>query len=104
MIDPHKTPVSETYEFAPACDEETLQRERQIARALRASVWWRRKTASGRCHYCQGRFKPSELTMDHRVPLIRGGRSVKENLVPACKICNHQKQNRLTMEWLPDRS
>ena len=37
--------------------------------------------------------------MDHLVPLIRGGKSTKGNLVPACKACNTQKQSRLTIEW-----
>ncbi|MDP7176128.1 MAG: HNH endonuclease signature motif containing protein, partial [SAR324 cluster bacterium] len=40
-----------------------------------------------------------QLTMDHLVPLARGGRSVKSNLVPCCKSCNTQKKNLLTIEW-----
>ena len=30
--------------------------------------------------------------MDHLVPLARGGQSVKNNLVPACKECNAKKK------------
>jgi 5-methylcytosine-specific restriction endonuclease McrA len=41
----------------------------------------------------------SNLTMDHVVPLIRGGRSIKNNLVPACKECNNKKKYLLPMEW-----
>jgi 5-methylcytosine-specific restriction endonuclease McrA len=37
--------------------------------------------------------------MDHLVPLIRGGRSNKGNLVPACKDCNNRKQNKLAFEF-----
>jgi 5-methylcytosine-specific restriction endonuclease McrA len=37
--------------------------------------------------------------MDHVVPLARGGRSTKGNLVPACKDCNNKKKNLLPMEW-----
>jgi 5-methylcytosine-specific restriction endonuclease McrA len=37
--------------------------------------------------------------MDHVVPVARGGRSVKGNLVPCCKACNNAKQGLLPMEW-----
>ncbi len=83
----------------PDMSPEDLQRERQKARTLRKSPWWKRKCARGICTYCQERFKPSELTMDHRVPMIRGGRSTKQNLVPCCKECNNKKKHRLAFEW-----
>ena len=51
------------------------------------------------CHYCQQSFPPDELTMDHVVPLIRGGRTTKSNVVPCCKPCNSQKQHLLPVEW-----
>jgi 5-methylcytosine-specific restriction endonuclease McrA len=37
--------------------------------------------------------------MDHRVPLVRGGRSTKGNLVAACKACNSAKKYLLLTEW-----
>ena len=37
--------------------------------------------------------------MDHRVPLVRGGRSVRSNLVPACRECNAAKKYLLPVEW-----
>jgi len=37
--------------------------------------------------------------MDHLVPLIRGGRSVRGNTVPACKECNNKKKYLLPIEW-----
>ena len=37
--------------------------------------------------------------MDHLVPLGRGGKSVKGNLVPACKDCNNKKKTMLPLEW-----
>ena len=36
--------------------------------------------------------------MDHVVPLVRGGRSTKGNVVPACKDCNTKKKHRLVWE------
>ncbi len=80
-------------------DEADLKRERRKARALRRSQWWKRKCARGICHYCQRRFPARELTMDHIVPLARGGRSTKGNVAPACKDCNNKKKQLLPMEW-----
>jgi hypothetical protein len=37
--------------------------------------------------------------MDHRVPLVRGGRSVRSNVVPACRECNAAKKYLLPVEW-----
>jgi 5-methylcytosine-specific restriction protein A len=36
--------------------------------------------------------------MDHVVPLVRGGRSTRGNVVPACKTCNTDKKHRLAWE------
>ncbi|NJC87995.1 MAG: HNH endonuclease [Desulfuromonas sp.] len=79
--------------------EETLRRERAKARELRGSQWWRNRIASGICHYCGALVPPKELTLDHIVPLVRGGRSSKGNCVPACKTCNSAKQSLLPLEW-----
>lgn len=80
-------------------DEEFIRKEREKARKLRQTKWWRKKCAPGRCYYCGRQVKPSELTMDHLIPLSRGGRSVRENLVPACKECNNKKKYLLPWEW-----
>lgn len=85
--------------FTPQASDEEIRREKARARALRASAWWKRKKSTGKCHYCGESFKPDELTMDHLIPLIRGGRSEKANLVPSCKECNNKKKNLLPMEW-----
>jgi len=37
--------------------------------------------------------------MDHIVPVIRGGRSTKGNIVPCCKECNNRKRHMLPVEW-----
>jgi len=79
--------------------EEQLRKEREKARELRRSQWWKNKIAEGRCHYCERDVSSKELTLDHVVPLVRGGRSTKGNCVPACKKCNSKKQNLLPIEW-----
>jgi len=92
-----------TPSFIPAADEGTLKRERDKARALRQSGWWRNQVGQGLCRYCERRVHPSELTMDHKTPIIRGGRSVKGNLVPCCKDCNNEKKHQLLSEWIARR-
>ena len=37
--------------------------------------------------------------MDHIVPVSRGGRTTKGNVVPCCKECNNAKKQLLPMEW-----
>lgn len=80
---------------------EEIRCERAKARELRASQWWKRRIANGICHYCGRQVPPRQLTMDHLVPLVRGGRSNKGNLVPACKECNASKKHHLAFEWTP---
>ena len=80
-------------------DDAVLRRERRKARELRQSQWWKRRCAKGVCHYCQRPTPARELTMDHVVPLVRGGRTTKGNVVPACKDCNNRKKSLLPMEW-----
>ncbi len=80
-------------------DDAHLAVERRKARQLRKTQWWKRKLAKGRCHYCGKTFPAKALTMDHIVPLSRGGKSTKGNLVPSCKTCNTQKKSLLPMEW-----
>jgi 5-methylcytosine-specific restriction endonuclease McrA len=79
--------------------DDEIKRERAKARELRRSQWWKKRRGAGICHYCGRRFPPRALTMDHLVPLVRGGRSTKGNLVPACKECNTNKRHRLAFEW-----
>lgn len=82
-----------------APDDAEIRAERAKARELRKSRWWQQKTASGLCHYCGCKVTYQDLTMDHLVPLARGGRSTKENLVPSCKNCNNLKKSMLPIEW-----
>ncbi|MDL1975716.1 MAG: HNH endonuclease [Deltaproteobacteria bacterium] len=89
-----------SYEPFTSCfDDAHMGRERQKARVLRQSEWWKRRLARGTCHYCNRSFPPSELTMDHIAPIVRGGKSTKGNVVPACKECNTRKKYLFPVEW-----
>ena len=48
------------------------------------------------CQYC-GR-ETHDLTLDHVVPRHRGGGHTWDNLVAACKACNHRKGGKLPEE------
>lgn len=85
--------------FISDVTEEEIRRERAKARELRKTQWWKRKCASGICYYCGKQFGAKNLTMDHIVPIIRGGKSTKGNVVPVCKECNDKKKYLLPIEW-----
>ena len=85
--------------FSFYIEEEDIKRERNKARELKQSQWWKRRKAKGICYYCEQQVSPKQLTMDHIVPVSRGGKSTKGNLVPSCKNCNTKKKYLLPMEW-----
>lgn len=73
-------------------EEAAPKKEKEKARQLRKTQWWKNRIAKGVCHHCGGTFAPADLTMDHLVPLSRGGKSTKGNVVPSCKKCNNEKK------------
>lgn len=73
-------------------NKKQIAAERKKAKKLRKTSWWLTKVNQGLCEYCGNKFKPDELTMDHVVPLARGGKSTKGNIVAACKECNNKKK------------
>jgi len=88
-----------TEPFIERATEEAVKKEKIKARQLRKSPWWKRKCAEGVCYFCGRNIRPKELTMEHVVPLMRGGKSSKGNVVPACKECNTRKKYLLPIEW-----
>ncbi len=52
------------------------------------------KQHKNRCYYCK---KRKVLTIDHVIPVSKGGLHVKENLVPACQSCNSKKKDNLIL-------
>ena len=78
--------------FELGSDPAHMAREREKARALKKTAWWQRRVQRGICAYCGNRVPPKGLTMDHVVPVARGGRSARGNVVAACKECNTRKK------------
>ena len=79
--------------------EADIRREKEKARRLRRTHWWDKRIQKGICYYCHRQVGREHLTMDHVVPLSRGGKSKKGNIVPACKECNNKKKYLLPIEW-----
>lgn len=96
----------------PERTREALRRYRErnpeilaISKALRRKLSANRKQGQlalqrvalygGRCYYCGSEAD----TIDHRIPICRGGTNLPANLVPACRSCNSRKRHRTEGEW-----
>ena len=53
-----------------------------------------------RCIYCGSKER---ITVDHALPICKGGTNHKDNIVPACYECN-VKKNRMTREEFLDKA
>jgi 5-methylcytosine-specific restriction endonuclease McrA len=71
-----------------------IKRPRPQMRLSRREVFNRDRYT---CQYC-GRRGQRDLTLDHVLPRHRGGRHSWDNLVTACKACNHRKAGRTPLE------
>lgn len=70
-----------------------LGRYRRRGQAVTPGEWEAlKRTYMNRCAYCAQGDAP--LTIDHVVPLSRGGSHTPDNIVPACAGCNSRKHNR----------
>jgi 5-methylcytosine-specific restriction endonuclease McrA len=78
-----------------ACDGRVVGQQRSRPPLTNRALFRRDRNL---CLYCGGEFADTELTRDHVVPRSRGGRDVWDNVVAACKRCNHQKGDRLPQE------
>ena len=73
--------------------------EREKAKLLRKSRWWQDKLGQAKCFYCNSLLKRHEVTMDHLLPVSKGGQSNKNNVVICCKACNNKKRDLAAFEW-----
>ncbi len=73
-------------------DSSEVTREKTKARELRQTRWWKTQIHNAVCHYCKQKIMPELVTMDHLLPISRGGKSTKGNIVVACKACNTAKK------------
>lgn len=59
-----------------------------------------RKAQDGICIYCQIQHSPYHLTIDHIIPMSRGGSNDISNISLACRTCNFSKNDKLLSEWI----
>ena len=70
--------------------------QKAAGRGIKAREWRAIRAAfDDRCAYCGD----PATTMDHVVPLSRGGLHEPENVVPACKPCNFEKHNKMPEDF-----
>ena len=50
------------------------------------------------CQYCSKAFHSKELTMDHVIPVVRGGKTTWSNIVTCCVDCNQRKGSKTLQE------
>ena len=55
----------------------------------------------GLCAYCRCN---RATTLDHLKPKSKGGSSLRSNLIPACKACNHDKGSQPWLVWFQAQS
>ncbi len=72
-------------------DKKKQANEKFRTREFKKTRAWKDKIAQGICYYCSKKFEPHLLTLDHIVPLSRGGKTIIGNCVPACELCNKAK-------------
>lgn len=70
-------------------------RSHRTVRLSRDNIFLRDKHM---CQYCAKKFPVRELTLDHVMPVSRGGGKSWENLVTACHTCNRVKASRTPVE------
>lgn len=59
--------------------------------------------SAGNCAYCRAFVGRSGLTLDHLIPISKGGTHSLPNVVPACASCNFEKGGRTVEQWVSDR-
>ena len=91
--------------MAPRCDQGKRDAarfdflNRAVAKADRHVLkFYRLCLQRNRCEYCSATLTVRTATLDHVVPLSRGGRTTWQNVITACAHCNLAKGNRLPEE------
>ncbi len=78
-----------------ACDGRVVAPNRNIPPFTNRALFGR---DGNMCLYCGHTFRDCDLTRDHVVPKSRGGSDLWDNVIAACKRCNHRKGDLLLEE------
>lgn len=79
-----------------------LRARRRHARIEQVSRMNVIKRDNSTCYMCGRKLGYSEMVLDHKIPLSRGGSHSEDNLAVACVPCNLRKGSKLPAEceWL----
>lgn len=83
--------------------EQHRARQLGIEGELTRGQWEILRLAFRQCPYCGRKFGRGRRrrTLDHVIPVSRGGTHELENILPACSWCNTSKKDRMLGEWIP---
>jgi 5-methylcytosine-specific restriction protein A len=84
---------------------EKLKARVEKSQRLRTTQCWSKseqlttllKNQKGKCGYCGKQM--SSPTVDHKIPVSRGGTDALDNLIAACKPCNSRKRDKTDQEY-----
>lgn len=85
--------------------QRNIQARRAGAKGQITPEQWRRLLRRHRflCFYCGAKLVPANRTLDHKLPLSRGGTNTIDNVVPACRPCNQRKMSLTAREFLTEQ-
>lgn len=63
-------------------------KRKKLSKAERVEI---HNKTDGHCAYCGIKIEIVDMQVDHVFPINRGGLDEKENMLPACRSCNHYK-------------
>src|SRR5260370_34294169 len=83
------------HHLARIVSQRNIQARRAGAKGQITPEQWRRLVRRHRflCFYCGAKLVPANRTLDHKLPLSRGGTNTIDNLGPACRPCNQRKMS-----------
>lgn len=86
----HELPMPSVVRFL-----RSRRRTTPVVRFSRETIYARDR---GQCQYCHRPVMRRDVTYDHIIPKSRGGLTLWENIVIACRPCNQRKGNRTPAE------
>ena len=77
-----------------------IRAKRKLAEGYFSKSEWEncKETFAQKCAYCDERTK---LEIEHVVPLSKGGKHLRENIIPSCRMCNSSKGVSSLSDWYP---
>lgn len=94
---------TDDYMNDPFCRKDNTRKKLQKMRRKQYTAYEREliyRKGDCKCYLCGKELMLSDMTLDHVVPLSKGGTDCLENIRPCCKECNTWKGNSLMQEFI----